>query len=77
MTVIDTFLFGLSFVLCMVAGYMLSYFTGSGRNLDALADIVAAQAARIAYLEGTIAYLEGIIDCEDEDEDVTAEDLGI
>ena len=51
--------------------------TGGGRNVDTLADIVAAQAARIAYLEGTIAYLEGIINCEDEDEDVTAEDLGI
>ena len=77
MTTIDAFLFGLSFVLCSFGGYMLSYLTGSGRNLDTLADIVAAQAARIAYLEGTISYLEGIIDCEDEDEDVTAEDLGI
>ena len=70
MTTIDAFLFGLFFVLCALGGYMLSYLTGGGRNLDTLADIVAAQAARIAYLEA-------IIDCEDEDEDVTAEDLGI
>ena len=74
MTTIDAFLFGLSFVLCAFGGYMLSHYTGGGRNADTLADIVAAQAARIAYLEGTIEQLDTYIADHD---DVSAEDLGI